>query len=309
MDVNSLVGQAHEAEQYQDQTQETSNFDDGPYPAGFTTARFVGYVEVGKRKQKPYMGKDKPDCMEVRLYFELNGPQHCREIEVDGETKTVTNIISIKLALKVGDKAGFSKLMKKMTYGRDIKHMARMLGEGFLIKVVHNTVAKTDDKPAKTYANMKDDDGNWLISAPVVTDQLTNEVRNATVPEARAPFKLLYLSNPTREQWDSIFIDGTRTVKDAKGVEREESKNWLQQDIVQNMIGFEGSALHALISGVGALELNLDPATPEEKPVAPTPADAAPAGVSSEAPPAQTKQDVAGSPATAPADVLAGLGL
>ncbi|SEN68400.1 hypothetical protein SAMN05216227_102057 [Pseudorhodobacter antarcticus] len=320
MNVNELVNQAADADQYDDQTQETSNFDDGPAPAGWTPARFVGYVEVGKRKQKPFQGKPKADCMEVRMYFELNGPKHRREIEVDGVKRTVTNMQSIKMALKVGDKASFSKLMKKMVYGREgIKHMASMLGQGFLIKIEHNTVAKTEDKPERTFANMKDADGNWLIGPPTITDPMTEVVTNVAVPEISVPIKLLLLKNPTKEQWESIFIDGTRTVKDAKGVETEQSKNWLQEDIVQNMVGFEGSALQTLVSGVGDLNLNLDPGkveTPEEEvlePVTPaeapkTPVEAAPV-VDPAVEPKQTKQDVSGAPDASPADIMADLGL
>lgn len=328
MDVNSLIAQAKASTENEDQTKDDSpDFDNGPAPVGYTPARFVGYVEVGKRHQKPFQGKEKPDCQEVRLYFELNGPKHRREVEVEGVKKTFTNMISIKLAKKTGEKASFAKLLRKMTYGRDsIKHMAQMLGEAFLIQIVHNTVAKTADKPERVYANMRDAEGTFLIQAPSVTDPITNETKPLAVNEPTQPIKLLLWEHPSQEQWDSLFIDGSRTVKDPKtGVETEQSKNWLQEDIVTGAVDFEGSALQALLGGLG--DLNLDPQdevieAPEEKPApkaepAADPLAGKDAGAALESKPVekpveepkQTKQDVTGTPAANPADIMADLGL
>lgn len=267
--THSLIDEAHDTDDLEDQTVDTGgSFDDGPAPAGYTMARFVGYVEVGKRKQPDYQGKKRGDCEEVRVYFELNSPKHQREVEIDGVTKTFTNTVSVKMGKKLGDKASFAKLLKKMSYGRDIKHMSKMLGEGFLIQVMHNTVAATADKKERTYANIKDEDGNWLIGAPV-TPSLDGDGAPLSVPEPSQPLKLLLWNKPTQAQWDSLFIDGTRTVKDAKGVETEQSKNWLQEDIVSNAVNFSGSPLETMLGGLGDLTLTADPvAAPETAPKA-----------------------------------------
>lgn len=303
MDVNTLIAQAKAGtENLEDQTKVSEGgFEFETAPAGYTPARFVGYVEVGKRKQKPYQGKPKPDTEEVRLYFELNGEKHQREVEVDGVKKTFTNIISVKVAKKLNDKAGFTKLFKKMLYGRDsITHMAQLLGEGFLIQIVHNKVPGVDGKPERTFANMKDDDGNWLIQAPSYTDPLTNESKPVPVPAPSQPVKLLLWDNPSKEQWESIFIDGTRTVKGEDGTEKEVSKNWLQEDIVQNAVNIEGSALMAMLGGVA--DLDLSPEAPAGEPEAPaTPgAPAEPEKATDEAPTA---------PAGGAGDIMADLGL
>lgn len=308
MSLNSLIAQAQAAtSELEDQSQVVeSQFDNEPPAAGFTPARFVGYVELGKRKQRPYQGKDKPPADEVRLYFELNGPKHQREVEVDGVKQTFTNTISVKIAKKHTDNASFTKLFKKMTYGRSgITHMAQMLGEGFLVQIVHNTQPAADGKPAKTYANMRDDDGNFLIQAPMVVDPITNESRPIPVPEMTAQAKVLLWATPTKEQWDSIFIDGTRTVKDAKGLETQVSKNWLQEDIVQNALNFDGSPLQALLGGLADLSLEADvPAAPE------TPAQPAPAAPAPSAPATPAPAPAAAPAASAPgADLLADLGL
>jgi len=269
MGENSLFAQAADVvDQLEDQSVvQEGGFDFEIAPAGLTPARFCGYVDLGKRKQRPYQGKDKPDADEVRLYFELNGPKHVREVEVDGVMQKFTNMISVKVTKKQSDKASFFKLFNKMTYGRDsIKHMTNMLGEGFLIKVVHNEVEKDGKKTV--YANMRDTDGTWTISAPSIEDPMSGDTTAVPVPEMTQQARMLLWNSPTAEQWASIFIDGTRTVKDEKGLETEISKNWLQEDIVQNALNFEGSALQALIGGVDDLNLDLTPDEPEA-PVAP----------------------------------------
>jgi hypothetical protein len=298
MDVNALISQANSAtKELEDQTKVSEG--GGEFetpPAGPTPARFVGYVEIGKRKQRPFQGKAKPDAEEVFLFFELNGKKHCREVEVEGEKKTFTNVIRVKLTKKLNDRAGFTKLFKKMLYGRDgITHMAQMLGEGFLVTVVHNTVEKDGKK--NTYANIKDDDGNWQIAAPMYqTDPLdADTLQPLPVPEPRQPIKLLLWDAPSQEQWQSIFIDGTRTVKNDKGEEREVSKNWLQEDIVQNAVNFEGSALQAMLGGLA--DLSLDP-EPQDSPEV-----AAEGGAAKEA------EKPAEKPSAAASDPLAALGL
>jgi len=229
-------------------------------PAGLTMARFTGYVEVGKRKQKPWKGQPKADASEARFTFELLSPKNIRDIEVDGEKITVTDVIGCKVAMKTGDKASFVKLLKKMAYGREgITNHAQMLGEPFLINVIHGK-GKDKDGNDKTYANMKDDDYNWQISAPVQTDALTGNVAQLPVPEATIDIRLLLWDTPTQEQWDSVFIDGDRTVKNEKGEEVTESKNWLQRDIVTNALNFAGSPLEQMLNGVGDLEMPGDKA-------------------------------------------------
>jgi len=224
-------------------------------PAGLTMARFIGYVEVGKRPQKEWKGQPKPDASEARFTFELLSPKNIRKIEVDGETTTVTDVIGSKVSMKTGDRAAFVKLLRKMAYGREgITNHAQMLGEAFLINVIH-AEGEDKDKNKKTYANMKDADFNWTISAPVQTDALTGNVTQLPVPEPTLPLRLLLWDNPTPEQWASVFIDGTRTVKNAEGQEVEESKNWLQRDIVTNALNFGGSPLEQMLNGVEDLEM------------------------------------------------------
>jgi hypothetical protein len=288
--MNALLAQVKAqaaAGKIKDQTAEQDSFTYEPPAAGRSFMRFVGYVEVGKRKQKPFQGKDKPDALMARLLFELVGKKHGKEI--DG--KTVYPILSVNIAVKGGDKAGFVKLLHKMDYGRGATHMALMLGEGFIGTVVHNVV-KVEGQPDKVYANIKDKDGNWLIGAPMLpkdpSDPMCDEMVPVAVPEATAPIQCLLWDGPTKEQWDSIFIDGTREKKDDKGNVTVVSKNWLQEDIVKNATDFQGSPLQALMLEMAGDDLELDGGKAAAQAPQGDPLDAAPTPApKAETPPAK----------------------
>lgn len=261
--MTKLAEQAAAAAETADQSvQEGGAFKREVAPAGFTTARFVGYVEIGAQPQRPFQGVEKADAPEVRLTFELNGPKQITEYQKDGETVSVTNAQREKMTIGTNEKSNFQKLFKAMLAGRtDIKHMAQLLGEGFLVKITHNQ--SKDGK--KTYANIKTD-GVWAVQAPAVTDPITNETTILAVPEATMPIQLLLQSNPTQEQWDSIFIDGTYTKK-VDDVETEVSKNFIQQECMA-ATNFTGSALEALVVGAGVpIKEMMEPA-PEKAPAA-----------------------------------------
>lgn len=219
-------------------------------PAGPTPMRFIGYVETGKRPRE-YKGKEKTPALGCLLIFELNGKKHVREH--DGQK--ISNVIFVRSTVQLGDKASFGKLFRAMRDGRaEITNMAQMLGEGFLGTVVHNETGEGDNK--KTYANLRDAEGVWKIGPPRFVDPLDpDNVTNIPVPEITQPIRLLLWDNPSKNQWDSIFIDGTRTVKDEKGQEKEVSKNWIQEDILAHALDIEESALKDILAGLGDLNL------------------------------------------------------
>ena len=179
----------------------------------------------------------------------------------------ITNVIGIKITIKSAENSGFIKLFNKMKYGRDgINNFPQMLNEGFLINIIHAPGKDRDGKDV-TYANMKDADYNYLISAPSQMNPATSQLVHFAVPEATIPLRLLLWDQPTTEQWDSVFIDGTRTVK-RDGIEVQESKNWLQQDIVENALDFGGSPLEIMLNGIDNLELPGAEVVPSQEPVA-----------------------------------------
>jgi hypothetical protein len=284
--MNALLNQAKAAAETTDQSVAQTSFVREVAPAGFTVARFIGYVEVGKQPQRAFEGVEKADAAEVRLTFELLGPKHSTEYEKDGVKMTRTNTIRQKVTVSLNEKAGFFKLMKKMIGGRDgIKHMAEMLGEGFLIKISHN---KSKDGK-NTYANMKSD-GVWDISAPIATDPITNDVRVLEVPEATQPIQLLLWDTPSKDQWDSIFIDGEYE-KEVDGVKVVTSKNFVQEEAM-SASNFVGSPLEAFLSGGD--DIVADMLTPST-----TPATVA----------ATATADLPTTPPAASSDPLAALGL
>lgn len=244
------------AAQTDNQTETTSggDFEYELPPEGRTVGRFIEYIEIGKQKQKPYLGKPKPDADEVYLGFELLHPKkNIKEIEVNGEKRQVADFIRVKVGKKLGEKAKFKKFFIKMTYGRDkITHMAQMLGEAFIIDVVHN---KSEDGK-KTYANIEKD-GEILIQSPFVIDPMTEEKKAITVPANIKPIKLFIWDHANKESWDSLFIDGTKVVKEEGKPDREVSKNWLQEKI-QGAVNYNGSPLNVLLSGLVDLKVTED---------------------------------------------------
>lgn len=252
----SLKELANLAAQTEDQTEvQTSNFDNSPPEAGVTIGRFIEYIEIGKHSQNDYAGKPKPPADYVRVTFELLHPKkNIVEYEHEGEKRIRGEYITLKLTKKLGDKAKFKKLFNAMTYGRaDIKHMAQMLGEAFVITIIHNTVKGTGGQPDKVYANI-DKDGAYMVGAPFVTDPLEGTKTEVPVREPIRPLRLFLFDNPTKETWDSLFIDGTRKVKKDGGEEVEVSKNWLQETVM-SALNYEGSALQAMLGGLEGLPM------------------------------------------------------
>lgn len=249
VDFKNLVKQAKEIE---DQSVATAggDFEYTPPPAGKGPIRFIEYIELGKRPQS-HDGKPKPDAEEVRITFELLGTKNIKEIDVEGGKRKIADRISITMAKKFSEKATFYKLFKIMQQGRDgITHMAEMLGEAFFGTVVHSIPAKPGDR---VYGNLRKDQV-WLIESPRVEDPIAQTVTDYTdkIPAALSPIRLFLWDIPTKETWDSLFIDGTREVKQADGSLKQESKNWLQENIMSAK-DFQGSALEQMLGGLESL--------------------------------------------------------
>lgn len=242
--VNPFANVASEAAKYEDQTQVQEITSRVP-EAGKTVGRLIEYIELGPQPQE-YQGKKKPDHEEVRITFELLHPKK-NVHEYDGTTFTDT--ISWRGPKKFTSKSGFYKLMQQMKYGRDdIVHMAQMLGEAFIITVFHNEVEKDGKK--RVYANLFKDQ-MCKIESPRVEDPLTGDVKMVPVPDATREIRCFIWAQPTIECWNSIFIDGTYTIK-VDGKEVEKSKNWMQDTIMAGP-AFPESATCAMLSGAGQL--------------------------------------------------------
>lgn len=313
--TNPLLAQAKTTTA--DHTKQPETFVRGVPPEGPTPARLIGYVEIGKRPQY-YNGTAKQPALEALLVFELNGKKHLREIESDGTKKVLTNRVVIRLPVKNADRAAFGKLFRAMRDGREeVTSMAHMLNDGFIVHVKHNVVGEGDKK--RTYANLRDDSG-WRVGPPIHADPLDpDNVVHIPVPEATQSLMLLLWDNPTKEQWDSLFIDGTHTRK-IDGEDVEVTNNWIQQEIVQKALDFENSPLADLLAGIGGLTFEPDTHSgdPEAGPVTPVPEAQKEQDAPSEAQPQAVAADKPAKASTAPAqataeptadDILASLGL
>lgn len=253
-----IAALAAKAAELNDQTdvKEGGDFEYTPPKEGKTIARFIEYIELGKHGQKPFQGTPKPDADEVRLTFELLNEKRgdIKTIEVEGGgTKKIADRISVRMPIKLNDRAKFVKLFRKMAYGRaSIKHMAQMLGEPFILTIVHNAAK---DDPKKIYANIADKDGNWTIEPPRYADPMTGESQDISnvVPPALSPLKIFLWDAPDKEQWGALYIDGTKTVK-REGKDVEVSKNWLQE-VLMSAKNYKGSPLDTLLSGLGDLSI------------------------------------------------------
>lgn len=97
--------------------------------------------------------------------FELLSPKYIQTVTVDNEEKKIPHIISFKIAKKLNYKAKFVKLFGQLRYGREnIKHMAQMLNDPFIVTVFHNESEKDGKKTV--YANLNDAKGTYHIKSP-----------------------------------------------------------------------------------------------------------------------------------------------
>lgn len=253
--LNSLV-EAAVATQDVDMTETGTGggaYEDVLLPKGDYYGHFVEYVEYGKRiptnNGKP---TGKPAVLNARVCFIVYGP--------NGEKKRIR---SWYLPVFNSERANFKKLFDRLNYDGNTKHAAQKLGTAWVIPVEQHT-----SKAGKT-SNVID----YSLLRPLPKfDPNTGEpiVIPALNPE---DVKVFLWNNPTKETWDSLYIDG---VKD-DGT----SKNFIQEDIMK-AVDFEGSPLQQMLTGGIPAPESLAPA-PATAPAAPT-APAQPAPVAPAAP-------------------------
>lgn len=227
-------------------------------PEGYAFGRLVEYIEFGNQPQE-FQGQAKDPALEFTLGFALTGQGYQND---DGTPYIVR---TYNTALSRNEKARAFKLFKALNWKGTAKSFAQLLGETFLVKIKQVPKSKTDPK----IVSRIDLDG-FLPPLDPVTRQ--------PYPVAEAPddmYRLFLWSRPTKEAWDSLYIEGEYEGK---------SKNRIQEQILA-ALDFQGSPLQQLLmqSGVTALP-TAAPATPVAAPVAvapvavaPTPAPVAPA--------------------------------
>lgn len=225
---------------------------------GKALARLREYIEIGKHDTKSALYPNKTPERKARFIFELCTPRHIQVIKQEGkEDLLIPHVLAVTVTMPptgkpAHPKSAYAKLFGKLNYDGKLTHPAQALGRAFIIDIIAGydkddyEGGKPKEGAKQKYANFKDADGAFLVSAPRVTDPLTNDVTEVNVPEIKGALKIFLYDRPTKETWDSLFIEGTTTDKDGKTV----SKNWLQE-LILKALDFQGSKLQELLVGAG----------------------------------------------------------
>lgn len=250
IDVLALANKAAETE---DQSKETAGFEKKMPVPGLRGCRFVEYIELGKHANKSTKFGAKPPVDKVRLTFELLGKNDMEQMTVGQETKTVGKRMSITVNKTLSAKGDFKKIMNLLDRGRGKQHMAQMLGEAFKVRVTvtaeDGSLCTAENKKEPKWANLYTgtvDAKNWSFEAPTHEDPETGEVKQLRVISPTSELKIFLWDNPTLATWESLYIDGTREVKQADGSVQTESKNFIQETCM-SAANYEGSALQAML--------------------------------------------------------------
>jgi len=197
-------------------------------PEGYAFGRLVEYIEFGNQPQE-FQGQAKDPALEFTLGFALTGQGYQND---DGTPYIVR---TYNTALSRNEKARAFKLFKALNWKGTAKSFAQLLGETFLVKIKQVPKSKTDPK----IVSRIDLDG-FLPPLDPVTRQ--------PYPIAEAPddmYRLFLWSRPTKEAWDSLYIEGVYEGK---------SKNRIQEQILA-ALDFQGSPLQQLLMQSGVTSL------------------------------------------------------
>lgn len=231
MSLDILTGLIDEvvAVQHVDMTEESTGGGGSLMPEGFAMARCVTYIELGMQPQE-FGGKTKAPAPEVILGFKLfGGPDNC----YDGRF-----LSTFPIALGNNTKSNAKITFDRLNWQGNMKHFAQALGKGFLVPVTVHTNETT--KKQSNRMNLKG------ILPPI--DPVSKGAY--PIPEVAAEdIKYFFFDKPTKETWDSLFVEGSF---DDGG-----SKNKHQEKIL-TALNYPGSALEQLLSGVVLPELGAE---------------------------------------------------
>lgn len=248
-------------------------------PEGYAFGQLVEYIEFGSQPQE-YQGVAKDPAPTFQLGFALSGEGYQNEDGTPYLTRTYT------MAMSRNEKAKAFLLFKALNWKGDKTHFAQMLGQKFLVKIVHTKPdAAAQAKGAKPRSII--DTKGFLPPLDPVTRAPYG------IPDAPdSMYRLFLWEHPTLDGWNSLFIEGEFEAKDGKPAR---SKNFVQEEIL-GAVDFPGSPLEQLL-----VSSNVTFKRPEPKPVAAAPAAPAAAPAAPAAAPAAVP-NVA--PATAPVAVV-----
>lgn len=251
--LQELLAQANDYAELSDDMNEAQKGGGGRLlPAGYAFGRLVEYIELGMQAQE-YNGQPKDPALEVQVGFALTGEGYQND---DG---TPSIIRPFSFALSRNEKAKAFKLFKALNWQGTAKHFGQLLGQAFLVKIVH-----VQNKDKKTVSRI-DLDGFLPPIDPV------SKQPYPIAPARDEDLRLFLWSSPTLDAWNSLYVEGTW--------DDDKSKNRTQETILAAM-DFAGSPLEMLLKGTGIAPAAV-PAVPNTQapaaPVAPAVAPAMPA--------------------------------
>lgn len=268
-DVQAAIAQA--AAQGPDMTTAKSGGGGGytPPEAGVCLATLVGYIEIGKHRQE-FNDKGKKVVKEpeqVQLIFELAGGKN--QPRVNEETgEKIPHRITITETLSLNEKANFFKLFRKLNHDGAARHCSQLLGKHWLVTVFHVTKGEGDNK--RTYANLKNEDGySFRPPVRVVGDELSGDAQQVPIaaPERISELRLFLWDFPSKEMWDSLYIDGEyparKDEKTGKEISPARSKNVIQ-DKIRSAINFRDSQMAEILNDGDLATSELDAPAPVE---------------------------------------------
>lgn len=229
--------EAQQAGQVNDMNETTTGGGGGRIlPAGKALAVLTGYIESGLAARE-YQGKAKPPTREMKLIFTIVGGIG---LNTEGQPENYVleagnypSIGTFFISVSNNDKSKAVKWFQRMRQncfgtGGEVS-FAQFLGKAFLLPITHQQ-GKKDGKDV-TYVNIDP----ATVDKPI--DPMTMQAYS--IPEVPDDaYKLLLWDAPTKEQWDSLYIE---TPEDA-----EKSRNYLQEHLMQSL-DFGTSKLAALL--------------------------------------------------------------
>lgn len=242
-------------------------------PAGWAFAQLIEVIELGNHPQE-FQGKAKDPAPEIQLGFALTGtapdPQDpTKQLSYCNDDGTPYIMRPWPFALSRNEKAKAFLLFKKLNWRGTAKSFAQLLGQKWLVQIVHEAKSKTD---ATIVSRM--DLKQFLPPVVAAGPQAGQPYQIADADPAL--YKLFLWDRPTLEAWNALKIDGTYEA-DEGGQKVQKSKNRVQEQILA-ALNFQGSPLQLLLGG-GVTALPTAPATPVQAPAAPVAAPQAVAPV------------------------------
>lgn len=194
-------------------------------PAGKALAVLTGYIESGLAARE-FQGKPKPPTREMKLIFTIVGgigmntagqPENY-VLEAGQYPSIGTFFISVSNNEKSKAVKWFQRMRQNCFGSGGEVSFAQFLGKAFLLPITHQQ-GKKDGKDT-IYVNIDP----ATVDKPI--DPMT--LQPYAIPEVPDDaYKLLLWDAPTKEQWDSLYIE---TPEDA-----EKSRNYLQEHLMQSL--------------------------------------------------------------------------